>query len=49
MLRVNIILHASSIKYLLRYIIHHYFSDVGDIIKELYGENPPPIILVGHR
>ncbi|XP_045204207.2 protein phosphatase methylesterase 1-like [Mercenaria mercenaria] len=23
-------------------------SDVGDIVKELYGESPPPIILVGH-
>jgi len=24
-------------------------SDVGDIINQLYGETPPPIILVGHR
>lgn len=24
-------------------------SDVGNIIKEMYGNDPPPIILVGHR
>ncbi|XP_060576401.1 protein phosphatase methylesterase 1-like [Ruditapes philippinarum] len=23
-------------------------SDVGDIVKELYGENAPPVILIGH-
>lgn len=23
-------------------------SDVGDVVKEIYGEDPPPIILIGH-
>ena len=24
-------------------------SDVGDVVKELYGEEPPIVILIGHR
>lgn len=24
-------------------------SDVGNVIKKIYGEDPPPIILIGHR
>lgn len=24
-------------------------SDVANVIKKIYGEDPPPIILIGHR
>ena len=38
--RVWVITHVrSSISY----------SDVGDVVKELYGEDPPVVILIGHR
>lgn len=25
-----------------------YFRDVGKVVEALYGENPPPIMIIGH-
>ena len=49
-LKFTIFINLSNLRYIV-YILYIFIAirDVGDIVKEMFGDSPPSIVMMGHR
>ena len=49
-IKFTIFINLSNLRYIV-YILYIFIAirDVGDIVKEMFGDSPPSIVMMGHR